>query len=72
MSEETTETVSSGIEGRSGLPCELASTLAAARAIVSTPVVTRSSDVHRLETTTSMVFMSQVYGVAEVSPRFRK
>jgi len=58
MSEKTTKTDPSG---REGLPCKLASTLAARRAD-PTPTVTRSSDDSRSEMTTSMVVRSQSRG----------
>jgi len=59
MAEKTTETVATGNEGRSTLPSELVSGLAACE-LVPTPVVTRSSDVSRSEMTTSVVLRSQV------------
>ena len=61
MSEKTTETVPTGIEGRSNLRSESASALAA-RELSPMLIVTRSSDVRRSETTTTMVLRSQVRG----------
>jgi len=57
--------------GREGLPCKLASTLIAAGQGDPTSAVTRSSDVSRLEITTSMVLIGHSRGEAEVSPQFR-
>jgi len=55
------ETTSSGNVGRSNLPRESASQLAA-RETDPTPVVTRSSEVSRVEPTSSMVLRSRTLG----------
>jgi len=55
------ETTSSSNVGRSSLPCESASVLVA-RETYPTPVVTRSSDASRVESTSSMVLRSQTRG----------
>ena len=55
------ETTSSGIVGRSNLPCESAS-MWAVRETDLTPVVTRSSEVNGIEPTSSMVFRSRTQG----------
>ena len=52
------ETTSSSNVGRSGLPCESASMLAA-RETDSTPVMACSSDVNRVESTSSVVLRSR-------------
>jgi len=61
------ETTSSGNEGRSNLPCESASQRAA-RETDPTPVVTRSSEVSRVESTSSMVLRSHTHGEAVAPP----
>jgi len=55
------ETTSSSNVDRSNLPCESASQRAA-REIDPTPVVTCSSDVSRVESTSSMVIRSRTWG----------
>jgi len=81
MFEKSRETVPTTIQGRSNLPSESLSILAA-RELGSTPLVTRSGNVSRLKTTTSMILRSQVRGIYihifiylqanELELRFRK
>jgi len=52
MPEKTTDTVSTGKLGRSNLASESIS-VSAARELLPTPVVTRSGDVSRTETTST-------------------